>query len=222
MPGGLGSLPAMASPVTPADIQGLIITPTAKFCLAFSKLILQLPVKIYQFINWMLDTGGDISHAFHNAITPPGTIIFSGSKNAPPYTLSCNGAAVSRTTYSDLFTKIGTSYGVGDGSTTFNVPDFRDRFPVGAGTSYQAGSTGGEATHVLTMAELPADIPPIKSGIDEFIISESSTAGVSATLTGGGGVPRKTTPAETFDNLGDGDGHNNLPPYLGVEAYIRY
>ena len=62
----------------------------------------------------------------------------------------CNGAAVSRTTYSALFAGIGTTYGPGDGSTTFNVPDLRQRFPMGkanSGTGSTLGGTGGAIDH---------------------------------------------------------------------------
>ena len=60
---------------------------------------------------------------------PSGVVLpFAGSGTVPTGFLLCNGAAVSRTTYADLFTTIGTTYGVGDGSTTFNIPDFRGRF----------------------------------------------------------------------------------------------
>lgn len=57
--------------------------------------------------------------------------------------LPCQGQAVSRTTYAALFAAIGTTFGVGDGSTTFNVPDFRNRFPIGAGSTYSVGANGG-------------------------------------------------------------------------------
>lgn len=59
-----------------------------------------------------------------------GPIPYAGS-TVPAGWLFCTGAAVSRTTYADLFTAIGTTYGVGDGSTTFNLPDLRGRFPLG-------------------------------------------------------------------------------------------
>jgi microcystin-dependent protein len=57
--------------------------------------------------------------------------MWAGS-TAPTGWLLCNGAAVSRTTYSDLFAVISTTYGTGNGSTTFNVPDLQRRFPLGA------------------------------------------------------------------------------------------
>jgi microcystin-dependent protein len=59
---------------------------------------------------------------------PPGTIISYGNSNIPLGFLTCNGAAVSRSAYAALFTAIGTTYGGGDGSTTFSLPDLRGEF----------------------------------------------------------------------------------------------
>ena len=64
-------------------------------------------------------------------LTPAGTVIWSARSSAPPGYLKANGAAVSRGTYSALFAAIGTTYGAGDGSTTFNVPDLRGEFVRG-------------------------------------------------------------------------------------------
>ena len=64
---------------------------------------------------------------------PTGFIGLWGDDTVPSGWLLCNGAAVSRTTYAGLFAKIGTRYGAGDGSSTFNLPDMRDRYPIGAG-----------------------------------------------------------------------------------------
>ena len=68
-----------------------------------------------------------------------------GSSTPPDGWALCNGQAVSRTTYATLFSRLGTSYGAGDGSTTFNLRDFRDKFPVGASGTVAAGTTGGYA-----------------------------------------------------------------------------
>jgi phage-related tail fiber protein len=62
---------------------------------------------------------------------PAGTVIYHAANTPPTDFIKANGAAISRTTYSDLFTAIGTTFGVGDGSTTFNVPDLRGEFPRG-------------------------------------------------------------------------------------------
>ena len=74
--------------------------------------------------------------------------IWAGATASPPSGwLICNGAAASRTTYADLFAVIGTTYGVGDGSTTFNLPDCADRFIMGVGAAVGAlGVSGGDLT----------------------------------------------------------------------------
>lgn len=87
---------------------------------------------------------------------------FAGS-TAPQGWLLCDGSAVSRSTYSDLFTAIGTTYGAGDGSTTFNVPDLAGRVVLGVSNDHALGTSGGEANHTLTEQELPAHIHTVPS-----------------------------------------------------------
>ena len=84
-----------------------------------------------------------------NPVPPVGAIVMHATGNAPSGYLMCDGSAVSRTTYADLFAVIGTTYGAGNGSTTFNLPDFRGRAAIGAGTgsgltNRALGSTGGQ------------------------------------------------------------------------------
>lgn len=82
--------------------------------------------------NYVLTADGTGSWSWSVPITTPaGTIIFHSASTAPSGYIKANGAAVSRTTYADLFAAIGTIFGVGDGSTTFNVPDMRGQFPRG-------------------------------------------------------------------------------------------
>ena len=71
----------------------------------------------------------------HNTLLPVGTVMWLSGNTVPDGCLVADGAAVSRTTYSELFAVIGTTWGEGDGSTTFNVPDMRNRFPEGAQTA---------------------------------------------------------------------------------------
>ena len=83
---------------------------------------------------------------------PTAAIIPYGSITPPTGYLFCDGSAVSRTTYADLFTAIGTTFGVGDGSTTFNIPDLRARMPIGTHPSgpvaiQTLGNTGGAFNH---------------------------------------------------------------------------
>lgn len=89
----------------------------------------------------------------------PGFIIAYAGASAPTGWLLCNGAAVSRETYADLFAITGTAFGAGDGSTTFNLPDYRGRVPVGLDAAQPEfnfrGETGGAKTHTLSIAEMP-------------------------------------------------------------------
>jgi len=75
-----------------------------------------------------------------------GTILPWSEATVPTGFLECNGQAVSRTTYADLFAVISTTYGVGDGATTFNVPDLQDNVAVGKSNNKALASTGGANT----------------------------------------------------------------------------
>lgn len=101
---------------------------------------------------------------------PSGALIaWAGDESGslPSGYLLCDGNAVSRTTYSDLFNAIGTTYGSGDGSTTFNLPDLRARFPLGVNNSNlpngedgllstrNRNDSGGEESHQLNNSEMP-------------------------------------------------------------------
>jgi len=88
--------------------------------------------------------------------TPVGSVLVYAGSSAPSGWLLCNGSEVSRTTYSKLFNIIGTTYGGGDGTTTFNLPNLQDRIPVGKGTTNATiGAAGGQDSVTLTTNELP-------------------------------------------------------------------
>lgn len=82
-------------------------------------------------------------------------LAFCGS-TAPDGYVECNGDAVSRLNFATLFAVIGTTYGAGDGSTTFNVPDFRARDIRGAGGGISQGQTGGASSVTIEIPNLPA------------------------------------------------------------------
>lgn len=139
------------------------------------------------------------------ASLPSGMITMTAANTAPSGWMLCNGSAVSRTTYADLFTAIGTTYGVGDGSTTFNLPDLRGRVPAGTDSSQASfntlGGTGGQAEVTLTAAQsgLPAHAHGASSGTESADHSHSgSTGNVSAWHT------HSFSFTETADSTGDG------------------
>lgn len=90
-------------------------------------------------------------------LTPVGTVIDFAGLNIPSGWLEANGQAVSRLTYANLFVALGTVYGAGDGSTTFNLPNYNGRIGIGRNGSFapNLGSVGGEYTHQLTIGEMP-------------------------------------------------------------------
>jgi len=104
-------------------------------------------------------TNPDENLAPEAALLPLGVVLPYAGLTAPAGFLLCDGAPYSRTGYAGLFSQIGTTFGAGDGTTTFNVPDMRGRFPIGLGTldtdTYGMGAVGGEARHVLQPGEGP-------------------------------------------------------------------
>lgn len=112
---------------------------------------------ISQWRGWALvEHNEDGTHRASPAVTnfvPTATIVQYAGSSAPSNWFLCDGAQVSRVTYKRLFDVIGTTYGAGDGSTTFNLPDLRGRFPLGkaaSGTGSILGGTGGAIDHVHT------------------------------------------------------------------------
>lgn len=85
-----------------------------------------------------------------------GEIYMYAGSTAPAGFIICDGSSISRTTYSELFDVIGTTYGTGDGSTTFNLPDLSGRVIIGVSSNYSIGNVGGEEAHSLTVNEMPS------------------------------------------------------------------
>lgn len=209
----------MPSPVLPDTIKNLLPNSEGNQCDNFMAALLAIPTRIWQILNWMFASDGSASLAFHREIVPSGDLIFSASPLAESTSrMLCNGRAIDRTTYAALFAAIGTTYGAGDGSTTFNIPDFQARFPVGVGTSndadgvtngtYELGDTGGEKSHSLTSAE---------NGPHTHNLNISTAGGV-----GVGIVTNALLPALQPMALSSGSGtaHENRPPYLACYIYI--
>lgn len=111
------------------------------------------------FLNIWARTGGSQQNTTEGFIT--GEIKPFAGPTIPPNTLLCDGTAYSRAVFSNLFNAIGTTWGAGDGSTTFNVPNFSGRTLLGSGGPIVLGALGGSATTSLTIANLAAHSHPI-------------------------------------------------------------
>jgi len=134
--------------------------------------------------------------------------------------LQCDGDAVSRTTYSDLFGVTSTQFGVGDGATTFNLPDFNSKFARGAPSSTSCGDTGGADTVALSEAELASHthvVTALYNGAGTYAPYDLAAGKVLAHPT------TTTTPATgiTLANTGSGTAHQNMPAYLEILYIIK-
>ena len=173
--------------------------------------------------------GGTVSDTL-----PIGSTVEWYSETIPENWLLCNGQAISRTEYAELFAFLGTEFGDGDGSTTFNLPDKRERFSLGKGDKEpynQLGNTGGEEQHTLTLSEIPshghssAVVNPNSAGFTAENVGYTYTKsnnGVVIPLSNI--VPRDTKGfiSSTMENpQGGGEPHNNMPPYIVVNYIIK-
>lgn len=172
--------------------------------------------------------------------SPAGAVVMYAGASVPSGWLLCNGQAVSRTTYAALFSAIGTAYGTGDGSTTFNVPNFELKLPRMEAAN--RGVTGGASTHSHTSAhdhalaggstDAHAQITfPSGAGIigrlnritvaswnetnEVTATSPSVSAGSTASTTGAkvAGQTASTTPTSSSVS--------SLPPYLNINFIIK-
>lgn len=191
-----------------------------------------------------------------SSVPPVGTILMwagaSDFGSVPDGYLLCDGSAVSRTSYPALFAVLGETFGSGNGSTTFALPDLRARFILGANDSYTRGATGGEVNHTLTVSEMPvhshscsdggSHTHTMESGGEHThssgasgTISVSKGDGTSGTSTVGKGGTADTGSAglhthelgtasdhtHSIGNVGGGNAHNNMPPYIALSYIIR-
>lgn len=177
--------------------------------------------------------------------SPIGTIKSFSGASAPQNFLLCYGQAISRTTYAALFAIIGTTYGVGDGSTTFNLPDLRGRTLAGkdnmggsaAGRLTSGGSgvdgvtlgaTGGAETHTLTTAQLATHNHGGVTGAHSHTVTSVSSAGGLTPNSGSGAIqgpaPGTATSSatSTISNDGGGGAHQNTQPTIVINYIISF
>lgn len=154
-----------------------------------------------------------------------GTIVMTGRTTAPTGWLLCNGSAVSRSTYAGLFAAIGTAYGTGDGSTTFNVPDMRQRFPLGkanSGTGATLGGTGGaiDHTHPLDSATSHARITVGNFSVDDIFNERKSVSSWTADATEAA-TAQVSAQASTLATRLGGNSDVANPPFQTVNFMVK-
>ena len=170
------------------------------------------------------------------SLVPPGSLLMFAGASAPDGYLLCDGAAISRTTYNILFAAISTTYGVGNGTTTFNLPDFRGRGALGVGTGAgltprTIGDAGGAETVTLSTDEIPSHSHTHNANGGAGTGADPATglaySNAANTASGGldvtnGELNLYTTPiALSLNNTGGGDPHENMAPFLAVNFIIK-
>lgn len=154
-----------------------------------------------------------------NPSTVSGSIVMWPTASAPTGYLLCDGTAVSRTTYATLFALFGTTFGTGDGSTTFNLPNYTNRMPYGT----TVGATGGSAdaivvshTHTIT------DPGHVHGGIYTKVGSQSQYgSNIYSLMDGSTSNTNSAVTGITINTEGVSGTNANLPPYLGINFIIK-
>ena len=159
-------------------------------------------------------------------VVPVGALVPWAGAGAPDSQwLACDGQAVSRTTYAKLFTVCGTTYGIGNGSTTFNLPNMQARLPVHLSTGdpdYAAmGQTGGAKTHTHPLVNpggrQSTKISPLDPAGGAFPGARLRQGGASVNVALGPAMVGSTHDLYTYDT----DPANGLNPYLVLNFIIR-
>lgn len=191
-------------------------------------------------MNGQLD-GENLAESIRNALIPIGTVLATVRSSAPEGFLLCQGQEVSRTTYAALFAAMGTTYGAGNGTTTFNLPDFRGRVPVGVeagsgrltpqpGAQGQAGGSSILQTHAHGAGSLvTSDENTVHSHqLGWFgnirhegtgIAYNTVDVGGSTNTTGQNVFHKHTISGSTAAEGGGGSG--NMQPYQVVQWMVR-
>ncbi len=167
-----------------------------------------------------LDATSTLQHAARGSLVPVGSLVMFTTTSSPQGWLLADGTAISRTVFSDLFDVIGETYGNGDGSTTFNVPNMKQRIPLGLdasaadGEGDMLGETGGATSTVMTIGQLVSHNHTIP-------VDQNQDNGGSNNIPGDGNdVPEATI--NTGNAGGGGDAIPTLDPYLTVNYIIKY
>ena len=161
-------------------------------------------------------------------VVPVGTLVAFAGRTPPPGWLFCDGRAYSRGDYADLFKALDVLYGHTTDSD-FKVPNLMGRVPVGVSLTFPLASSGGEATHTLTEAELPAHKHSVSDPGHQHNISAFNKGGGTMYMFGDEANEKKgevkshaSKTGISLENTGGGDAHNNMQPYLVVHYIIKH
>lgn len=174
-----------------------------------------------------LDVNGDVYSSGVLLSTPLGSVTQFAGATAPTGWLLCQGQAISRTTYADLYALIGDTYGAGNGTSTFNLPNLKGRIPVGLDSGQTEfnvlGETGGAKTHTLGYTEVP-----VQKGL-RMTWGQGNIAFNPAPNAYQGAPPGNSLGTFHNDARYDADAdssqggqpHNNLQPYITLNYIIK-
>ncbi len=182
-----------------------------------------VPTEVYDATNWNGDNTVPTKDAVRDKLeslssggAPAGSVHFFASTTPPTGYLACDGSAVSRATYATLFAVVGTTFGVGDGSTTFNLPNMGGKGAMGyasGNAKFDAiGESSGEETHTMTTSELVAHT----HGIPRKARDAVGGYKVQTSQSGGG-----TEDSYQSDSAGSGTPFIVLDPYLTLLCIIK-
>jgi microcystin-dependent protein len=189
---------------------------------------LSIPQLLCDLFSWMFNSNGTASQELisdiGSTLTPTGMIAYSLTLNMGPAWLLADGSEVSRTTYATLFAAIGTRYGVGDGSSTFALPDLRGRSPLGAGQGTGLSNRDintvsvGEENHTQTETELATHRHAYNTSDSQQILVQQAVGKVNDINRSGSLDYAFADPMET---TGDSTPFNVLHPCLIAYAFIK-
>ena len=180
-----------------------------------------------------------------------GEIKMWGVSSAPTGYLLCDGSAISRTTYAALFAVYSTTFGAGNGTTTFNIPNFSGKMPIGVNGTYALAATGGVASVTLSEANLPShthSFSATSGGVstslshqhnllgsgDHYVADGGGARGGAASypwslggtdygayMTASGSLDHTHSVSGTTGGTGSGTAVTTISPYLGIYYIIK-
>jgi microcystin-dependent protein len=190
------------------------------------------------------DVMNEIRDTLLAGLLPVGSLVSYAGATAPEGYLLCDGTSVSRTTYATLFSVLSTTYGAGDGTTTFNLPDLRGRMPIGAGndgsegnnTNRVRGDKSGD-TRLQTHTHAGTTGNGSANHTHQLRVNQNTTMNLANVAGGSGGFGLSSAPGSILDVWDNGSAHThgfttnthnqpsgsgqNMPPFLVTNYIIK-